>query len=143
MPAPSSEADLGAEAGHDLVVDASALVDLLCGTGLAAAVRDRLAGHRLLAPAHVDAEILSAFGRLQRAGRLAEADVAERLGLVAGSPLERHELPPLLAGAWDRRHNLRLVDALYAELAAQREVPLVTTDAGMASAFPGAELIGA
>lgn len=131
------------DAGHelDLVVDASALVDLLFGTGLAAEVRDRLAGHRLFAPAHVDAEILSALGRLQRAGGLSEADVAERLELVAESPVERQDLASLLAGAWARRHNLRLVDALYVELAAQRDAPLITTDAGMASAFTGAELI--
>lgn len=133
---------MDADGDQDLVVDASALVDLLCGTATAAGVRDRLAGHRPLAPAHVDAEILSAFGRLQRAGGLSEADVAERLELVAESPLERQALGPLLAGAWARRHNLRLVDALYVELAARREAPLITTDAGMASAFAGAELIG-
>jgi predicted nucleic acid-binding protein len=34
----------------------------------------------------------------------------------------------LLLGAWARRHRLRLADALYVELAAQLECPLVTTD---------------
>lgn len=133
----------GGEPGSGIIVDASAVVDLLCGTALAAAVVERLRGQRLLAPAHLDAEALSALGRLQRAGELAEAGAAERLGLLAASPLERRPLAPLLAGAWERRHNLRLVDALYVELAAQLgDAPLVTTDAGMASACPSAELVG-
>ncbi len=125
-----------------VVVDASAIVDLLCGNPLAEPVRQRLDGERLLAPAHIDAEILSALGRLQRAGELTEAEVAERLELFAEAPLERRPLAPLLAGAWERRHNLRLVDALYVELAAQLEdAPLITTDSGMASACKSAELL--
>ena len=128
--------------GTGIVVDASAIVDLLCASAPAGTVRQRLSGERLLAPAHIDAEVLSALGRLQRAGRLTEAQVAERLALLAESPLERQPLAPLLAGAWSRRHNLRLVDALYAELAAQLgDAALITTDSGMASACPSAELL--
>lgn len=97
----------------------------------------------MLAPAHIDAEVLSALGRLQRAGGLSEAEVEERLELLAGSPVERQPLAPLLDGAWARWHNLRLVDALYVELAAQLDgAPLVTTDSGMASACTSAELLG-
>ncbi|HKJ34931.1 MAG TPA: type II toxin-antitoxin system VapC family toxin [Solirubrobacterales bacterium] len=126
-----------------IVVDASAIVDLLCGTELAEAVQQRLSDERLLAPAHIDAEVLSALGRLQRAGRVTEPEVEERLELLAGAPLERRPLAPLLSGAWERRHNLRLVDALYVELASQLEdSPLITTDSGMASAHASAELIG-
>lgn len=130
------------EDAADAVVDASAIVDLLCGTALAAAVGNRLGGRRLLAPAHLDAEVLSAIGRLRRSGTLTEAAAAQRLDLLAALPLERRPLAPLLAGAWQRRHNLRLVDALYVELAAQLgNAPLLTTDAGMAPAYPSAELI--
>lgn len=131
-----------AERDSGVVVDASAVVDLLCGTALAGTVEQRLRDQRLLAPAHIDAEVLSALGRLQRAGKLAETEVAQRLDLLAESPLERRPLAPLLAGAWARRHNLRLVDALYVELAAQLgEAPLITTDSGMSSACPNAELL--
>lgn len=126
-----------------LVVDASAIVDLLCGTGYAGAVAERLGAQRLIAPAHLDAEVLSAVGRLQRSGEFTERLAAERLELLGGSPIDRRPLAPLLVGAWRRRHNLRLVDALYVELAAQLGgAPLITTDAGMASACSTAELIG-
>lgn len=42
-----------------------------------------------------------------------------------------------------RRHNLRLGDALYVELADQLDAPLLTTDAGMGSASPNVELVEA
>jgi predicted nucleic acid-binding protein len=40
----------------------------------------------------------------------------------------RHPLADLLHGAWDRRENLRVADALYVELAESLRVKLVTTD---------------
>ncbi|SNS54535.1 Predicted nucleic acid-binding protein, contains PIN domain [Geodermatophilus pulveris] len=112
----------------EVVLDASALVDLLLQDSLGAAVRARLAGHELHAPAHVDAEVLSALGRLHRAGSLDDDTVTRLLARVADAPLERHSVSDLLAGAWARRQQLRLVDALYVELAAVRTAVLVTTD---------------
>ena len=123
-----------------LIVDASAIIDLLLGSQLAAPIRHRLEGHVLHAPAHIDAEVLSALGRLYRAGKLSATDVSTRLSQLTTAPLERHPLAPLIRGAWELRHNLRLVDALYAELASQLEAPLITTDSGLAAAFPLAEL---
>ena len=58
---------------------------------------------------------------------------------MAAAPIQRHVLPPLLAGAWKLRHNLRLVDALYEELANRLEAPIVTTDGGLAAASHAAE----
>jgi len=53
---------------------------------------------------------------------------SSRLDALAAAPVARHELKPLLAGAWRRRHRLRLVDALYVELADILGASLVTTD---------------
>jgi len=44
-------------------------------------------------------------------------------------------------GAWLRRENIRLADALYVELAEQLDVPLITTDLRLARATPLAEAI--
>jgi predicted nucleic acid-binding protein len=112
----------------EVVADASALVDLLLGTELGDAVGARLAGHALHAPAHADAEILSALGRLQRAGAVEPDDVELMLTRLDGAPIERHPVASLLLGAWSRRDRLRLADALYVELAAARALPLITTD---------------
>jgi predicted nucleic acid-binding protein len=122
-----------------LIVDASAMVDLLVGSAAAPLLRGRLAGHELHVPGHFDAEVLSALGRLHRAGHLTARQVTARVRRIAAAPIERHALPPLLVGAWRRRHNMRLVDALYVELADRLEAPIVTTDAGLAAAAPSAE----
>jgi predicted nucleic acid-binding protein len=122
-----------------LIVDASAVIDLLLGTRRATAIQDRLRGHDLHVPAHFDAEVLSALGRLERAGHLRSSDAEERLDRVSAAPLERHPLAPLLSGAWQRRHNLRLVDALYVELAEHMGATIITVDARLAAAAPMAE----
>jgi predicted nucleic acid-binding protein len=112
----------------ELVVDASALVDLLLRNDVGVGVADRLIGHGLHAPAHLDAECLSAIGRLHRAGALT-APTVERLVLqLASAPIVRHPVNELLVGAWQRRSNLRLVDAIYVELANQLDMSLITTD---------------
>lgn len=124
----------------EVVVDASALVDLLLGNALGAAVAARLSGHVLHAPAHMDAEILSALGRLHRAGEIDADGVETMLARFAAGPIRRHPLADLLAGAWSRRHQLRLADALYVDLAASLALPLITTD-GRLSPVPVAEIV--
>ncbi len=125
-----------------VVVDASALVDVLAGTAYSPAVRARLRDTVWHAPAHLDAEVLSALARLDRAGQLGPEEIGQRLSLLTSMPVRRQLLPPLLAGAWARRRaELRVVDALYVELAAQLEAPLITTDERLARATSLAEAI--
>ena len=111
----------------EVVLDAAAFVDLLLGNPVGHAVRERLAGQSLHAPGHLDAEVLSALGRLNRAGDLDDDAVTRLLGRVVDAPIERHPVQALVAGAWARRHQLRLADALYVELSAARGAVLVTT----------------
>jgi predicted nucleic acid-binding protein len=125
-----------------LVIDASAIVEALLGTDLGRKVRKRMRGHALHAPAHLDAEVLSALGRLHRAGELDQSTVEAALDELAAAPIRRHPLASLLSGAWARRENQRLVDALYAQLAASLDsIPLLTTDARLARSDDRAELI--
>jgi len=103
---------------HALVLDASVMVTLLTRRSAGAVIGRRLGGASVHVPAHFDAEVLSALGRLHRSGDLAASEVERGLAALAEAPFERHALAPLLASAWDRRGNVRLVDALYAALAA-------------------------
>ncbi len=124
------------------MLDASAVVEALLGTEIGIRVRERMRGHRLHAPAHLDAEVLSVIGRIQRAGEVQEETVERALSRLAAAPIQRHPLPSLLAGAWARRDRLRLVDALYVELASGlAPALLLTTDARLARSHPGAELV--
>jgi predicted nucleic acid-binding protein len=66
------------------------------------------------------------------------------LNELAAAPVERHSLTTLLAAAWSARDQLRLVDALYVELArALGSVAVLTTDARLASHCELAEAITA
>jgi predicted nucleic acid-binding protein len=124
----------------EVVVDASAMVDLLLDNELGDAVRQRLKGQALHAPAHLDAEVLSALGRLHRAGDLEAEDVESRLRALIAAPIQRHDVSDLLIGTWSRCHQLRLVDALYVQLAVLRDFPLVTTDRRLRAA-PSVEVV--
>ena len=124
-----------------VVLDASVLVDILAGTEHAASAKKRLAGTVMHAPAHMDAEVLSALGRLQRAGALTTADIDAALPALTTIPITRHPVAELAAGAWARRADLRLADALYVELAARLRVQVLTTDHRLARASSFAESI--
>jgi predicted nucleic acid-binding protein len=124
-----------------LVVDASAVVEALLGTDLGVQARARMRGRGLHAPAHLDAEVLSALGRLFRASRLAESAVVAALEQLGKAPIRRHPLSGLLSGAWTRRENHRLVDGLYVELADALASTILTTDARLARSRARAELV--
>ena len=123
----------------DLVLDASAMVDLLLGAESAVAIRLRLLNGRLHAPAHFDAEVLSALGRLNRAGHLSPAAVSSLLPRVASARIRRHPVAQLLGGAWGRRDELSIADALYVELAERLGAPIISTDDRLVAAAAGAE----
>ena len=125
-----------------VVVDASAMVDLLARTSdRFSAVRARLARTVMHAPAHFDAEVLSALGRLQRSGVLTVKQVKVAVGQLRDAPITRHELAPLLIGAWARRDSLRLTEALYVELSSTADLRLLTTDERLSRAYRLAEAI--
>ena len=130
------------EAAADaIVLDASAVVEALLGSAVGRAVRRRMRGSVLHAPAHLDAEVLSALGRLHRAGDLSAEAVTVALRELASAPIARHPLAGLLNDAWRSRDGLRLVDALYTALCEHLGTRLVTTDARLVHESPLAELV--
>ena len=119
------------------MLDASVAVDLLAGTELATAAAQRLRGTVLHVPAHFSAEVLSALGRLHRDGTMTEDEVGDALARLASMPAVEHGVAGLLAGAWARRGRLRLLDALYVELAEQIDAVVVSTDRRLGRAGEG------
>jgi predicted nucleic acid-binding protein len=118
------------------------MVETLLGTELGAMTRGWIRGRPLHAPAHLDAEILSALGRMYRAGDLDDTTVTTALEQLATAPIHRHPLAGLLSGAWRRRENQRLADALYVELAdSLATARLLTTDARLARSYERAQLV--
>lgn len=117
-----------------VVVDASAVVELLLRTAAGERVGDELRGETASAPAHLDAEVLSALGRLERDGQIDEQTVERGLRHLARAPVTRIPITPLLVDAWALRANLALRDALYVCLARRLNARFLTTDARIAGA---------
>ncbi len=109
------------------VVDAATVVDLICDFPAAESFRAALAAaDAVAAPAHLDAEVLSALGRLKRAGQLTRA--AERVDALAAFGAVRWPLRPLLLPAWALVDRIAARDALYVALAVSLDAILITSD---------------
>jgi len=118
------------------VVDASALVAFYAADDpRRAKITARLAaGDALFAPAHLDAEIVSALRGLGRANPLLRAAVPRALGHLAAIPIRRMPLAPLLQRIWDLRDTLSAYDAAYVALAERLNGPLITCDGKLSKA---------
>ena len=116
-----------------VVIDASALVELLLGRPRAPAVRAALVDSETIAPQHLDVEILSALRSLARRGEIAESRARVALRRLATSRIERYPLPPLLDDAWVLREHVSAYDAVYLALARRLSCPLLTADRRLAA----------
>jgi predicted nucleic acid-binding protein len=110
------------------VIDAGALTEILLRTLRADAVQTAIDDRRLVAPAVIDAEILSALRGLERVSAVASDRAAIAVADLQVAPVERFALEPLLGRAWSLRNRLHAYDALYVALAIELDCPLVTTD---------------
>lgn len=116
------------------VVDASAIVLLLLRLPGAEVVEREMGRDDLVAPAHLDAEVLSALARLSRQATIAPARAEQAIAALRRARVHRVPVPPLLDGAWALRHNVAAYDALYVTLAARLRCGLLTADRKLAGA---------
>jgi predicted nucleic acid-binding protein len=121
-----------------MVVDASALLELLLRTPAAEAVAERLFAPRqtLAAPHLLDVEIAQVVRRYAANGEIDAARGRLALADLADLPLQRYPHDFLLPRIWDLRNNLTAYDAAYVALAEALDMPLLTRDRRLASA-PG------
>ena len=110
------------------VVDAGALLELLLRTLRAESVQAVVDDRQMVAPAVIDAEVLSALRGLERTRSITPARAAVAVNDLRTAPVERYPLDSLLEPAWGLRSRLHAYDALYVALAVQLDCPLVTTD---------------
>lgn len=121
-----------------IVVDASAVLELLLGTAIAPRVTARLLdqAESLHAPHLLDIEVAQVLRRFAAAGELTATRGREALNDLDALPITRYPHDILLPRIWELRANLTAYDAAYVALAEALDAPLLTTDARLARA-PG------
>jgi len=121
-----------------IVLDASALVELLLGTARGRSIATRIEDPALglHVPHLADVEVAQAFRRYVRDGDLDAAAAGAALSDLGSLDLERHAHDPLLQRVWALRENVTAYDAVYVALAEALDTTLLTCDGGLARA-PG------
>ena len=118
-----------------IVVDASAVLEVLLQTPAAPAVSDRFFGRgdSLHAPHLLDVEVAQVLRRYAAAREFDERRGREALEDLRDFPLTRYPHDILLERVWALRHQLTAYDAVYIALAEALRAPLVTRDRRLAS----------
>lgn len=121
-----------------IVLDASAMVELLMDTDIGRAVAERIfdSGVPIHVPHLVDLEVAQALRRYVRAGLMDPGRAALALDDLRAFAVSRHAHAPLVDRVWELRDNLTAHDACYVALAEGLDAVLITCDRALARA-PG------
>jgi predicted nucleic acid-binding protein len=111
-----------------VVIDASALVELVLHTTRARAVDQAIGATDMVAPDVVNLEVLSTLRRLERTGKLSAQRADQAVDDLVHAAVRRLATLPLLPAAWTLRANVTASDACYVALARDLGCALVTGD---------------
>lgn len=122
-----------------LVIDASAVADLLLARPNAEPIQGHIRSHdyALHAPHLLDVEVLSALRRVVATGQASVARAGQAVEDLLDLPLERYSHEVLAVKVWELRDNFSAYDATYLALAEALETggaPLLTADVRFARA---------
>jgi predicted nucleic acid-binding protein len=119
-----------------IVVDASALLEVLLRTSAARVVERRLfdAGESLHAPHLIDLEAAQVLRKYAAAGQVTAERGRTALDDLASLGVRRYPHDWLLIRVWQLRDNLTAYDAVYVALSEALDAPLLTRDRRLAAA---------
>lgn len=117
-----------------IVIDASALIELLLQSDRASAVVQTITGADMMAPDLINVEVLSTLRRLEQAGALTASRAVQAISDLQVAPVRRYPTFALLGGIWALHYNLSAYDACYVALARALGCSLVTADARLSRA---------
>lgn len=119
-----------------IVVDASAVLEVLLRTPAAAAIETRIfdPGETLHAPHLLDLEIAQVLRRYAMSGQIDPGRGQTALSDFASFTLNRYPHDVLLPRIWEMRANVTAYDAAYVALAEALDAPLLTSDKRLAAA---------
>ena len=114
-----------------IVLDASAILELLLVTDLGRRVAERIAPPQetLHVPHLIDLEVAQVLRRYVSRGQIAEERARQALDDLRDLDLSRYPHDVLLGRIWELRQNASAYDAAYLALAEALGAPLLTSDA--------------
>lgn len=115
-------------ASTPIVIDASALVELLLVSGKSEAIAQAVGDSPLCAPDLASVELVQSLRGLERAGKVTASRAERALSRLNEGAVVRMPTAPLLHDVWSLRHNLSAYDACYVALARALRCPLLTAD---------------
>jgi predicted nucleic acid-binding protein len=119
-----------------IVIDASALLEILLRTGRADRLMDRALAdsERLHAPHLLDIEIANVMRRLVQRKETTLLRAEQAFEDFAQFLIERHDHGPLIPRIWELRDAMSAYDGAYIALAEALDAPLLTCDGKLARA---------
>lgn len=118
-----------------IVLDASAMLELLLGTPKGQQVREQyvVEGESFHVPHLLDLEVAQVLRRYASRGLLSDHRTRQALQDFLDFPLIRYSHEPFLPRIWALRDSISAYDAIYMALAEVLSIPLLTGDARLAS----------
>lgn len=119
-----------------IVIDASALLEMLLNTPVSGRVTERLFGRNetLHTPHLLDLEVAQVLRHYTLSGEMDAERSEQALDDLVDLPLNRYPHDVFLLRIWTLRRNLTAYDAAYVALAEALDAPLITRDAALARA---------
>jgi predicted nucleic acid-binding protein len=111
-----------------VVIDSSALVELLLHSERAPAVLQAIGNSDMVAPDGINAEVLSTLRRFERIGKLPTRRARQAVEDLLDADVRRFSTLVLLPAVWELRADVTTYDGCYVALARDLGCPLVTGD---------------
>lgn len=124
-----------------LVVDASAVAEILFGTEAGRRAAVLLDRHELLAPQHLTAEVASVVRGWSVSQQITDEQASRAFLEFDALGVEQVPMMSMLPAVYALRHNISAYDAMYVVLARAAQCSLLTLDARLAASAPDCALL--
>lgn len=124
-----------------LVVDASAVAEILFGTEPGPRAAAMIDGHELLAPQHLTAEVASVIRGWSLSHQITDEQALRAFREFDALDVEQVPITSMLPAVCALRHNISAYDAMYVVLARGAQCSLLTLDVRLAASAPDCALL--
>ncbi|MBK0419924.1 type II toxin-antitoxin system VapC family toxin [Leucobacter sp. CSA1] len=124
-----------------LVVDASAVAEILFGTEAGRRAAALIGQHELLAPQHLTAEVASVIRGWSLSQQVTDEQALRAFREFDALGIEQVPMMSMLPAVYSLRHNVSAYDAMYVVLARAAQCSLLTLDARLSASVPDCALL--